>query len=132
MYDSLSLESSIQVIYLEGNMRDGPNEFVNWTARLESHPLYSIRAGTETGHEEAELSEMGFARTNDGRWNSDVVVSPAELRRDRRRFMIEPCGVPQANRRGVGYWIEGGFVQVRRCFWHFNTSIWTLIGHRIA
>lgn len=98
MYDGLSLESSIQVINLEGNMRDCPDELVNRTARLESHPLYSIRTGTETHHEEAELPEMGFARTNDGRWNSDVVVSPAELRRDRRGFMIEPCGKPQTNR----------------------------------
>jgi hypothetical protein len=116
MYDGLPFESSIQVIYFEGNMRDGPDELVNWTVRLEPHPLDSVRTGTEPYHEKAKLLEMGFASTNDGRWNTDVVITPPELRRDRRGFMIQPPGKPQTDRRGVGYWIGCGFDQGRRCF----------------
>src|SRR5438477_2439617 len=97
-------------------MRDGPDELVNRTVRLEPHPLDSVRTGTETLHEEAKLLEMGFAGTNDGRWNTDVVVTPTKLRRDSGRFMIQPAGKPQANRRGVGYWIGCGFDKGRRCF----------------
>jgi hypothetical protein len=86
MYHGLPFESGIQVIDFEGNMRDGPNELVNRTVRLEPHPLDSVRTGTETHHEEAKLFETGFASTNNGRWNTNVVVTPTELRRDRRRF----------------------------------------------
>jgi hypothetical protein len=116
MYDGLPFESSIQVIYFEGNMRDGPDELMNRAVRLEPHPLDSVRTGTETHHEEAKLLEMGFTGTNDGRWNTDVVVTPAELRRDRWRFVTQSAGRPQANRRGVGYWIGCGFDQGRICF----------------
>lgn len=114
MYDGLPFESSIQVIYFEGNMRDRPYELVNRAVRLEPHPLDSVRAGTEPHHEEAKLLEMGFASTNDGRWNADVVVAPTELRRDGRGFMTQPAGRPQTNRRGVGSWNGRGFDQGRR------------------
>ena len=52
---------------------------VNRTVRLEPHPLDSVGTGTETHHKEAELPEMDFAGTNDGRWDTDVVVTPSEL-----------------------------------------------------
>jgi hypothetical protein len=116
MYDCLPFERSIQVIYFEGNMRDGPDQLVNRTVRFEPHPLDPVRTGTETHHEEAKLLEMGFASTNDGGWNTDMVVTPTELRRDRRGFMIQPAGQPKTNRRGVGYWIGCAFDRGRRCF----------------
>ena len=100
----LPFESRIQVIHFESNMRDGPDELVNRTVRLEPHPLDSVRTGTETDHKEAELLEMRFAGTNDGSGNPDVVVTPPELRRDGWGFVTQPAGQPQTDRRGVGYW----------------------------
>jgi hypothetical protein len=93
IYDGLSFESSIEVFYFEGNMRDGPDELGYRTIRLESHPLYAKRTCAETRHEDAELRQMHFAGTNDGGWNADVVVTPAELRRDSWGFMIQPAGL---------------------------------------
>jgi hypothetical protein len=102
MDDVLPLESSVEVIYFEGDMRNGADEFVNGAAFLEAHPLGAVGTGAEADHEEPELLEVSFAGTGDGRGNADVVVAPPELSRDGRGFVIEPAGEVQAVRCGVG------------------------------
>jgi hypothetical protein len=102
MDDVLSLESSVEVIDFEGDMRNGADEFVNGAVLLEPHPLDAVGTGAEADHEEPELLEVGFARTLDGCGNANVVVAPPERGRDRRRFVIEPSCEVQAVRGGVG------------------------------
>jgi hypothetical protein len=100
--DVLPLESSVEIIDFEGDMRNCADEFVNGTVLFEPHPLDAVGTGAEADHEEAELLEVGFARTYDCSGNADVVVAPPELSGDRRGLVIEPPGEVEAVRQGLG------------------------------
>ena len=101
MDDVLPLESSVEVIHFEGDMRNGADEFVNGAVFLEPHPLDAVGTGAEADDEEPELLEVGFAGMGDGRWNANVVVPPPELSRDRRWFVIEPSSEVKTVRSGL-------------------------------
>src|SRR6185436_4899342 len=78
--DFLALESSLEVVDFECHMGHGLDELGQGTGLLEPHPLHAVRAGTETRHVEAILSEMSLSRVLDVGWNADVVIAPATLR----------------------------------------------------
>lgn len=78
--DFLALESSLEVVDFECHMGHGLDELGQGTGLLEPHPLHAVRAGTETRHVEAILSEMSLSWVLDVGWNADVVIAPAALR----------------------------------------------------
>src|SRR5947199_1070817 len=78
--DFLALESSLEVVDFECHVGHGLDELGQGTGLLEPHPLHAVRAGTETRHVEAILSEMSLSWVLDVGWNADVVIAPATLR----------------------------------------------------
>jgi len=97
--DFLALESSLEVVDFECHMGHGLDELGQGTGLLEPHPLHAVRAGTETRHVEAILSEMSLSWVLDVGWNADVVIAPATLRYRGWGLMAESA---------VRLWVLGG------------------------
>jgi hypothetical protein len=89
--DFLALESSLEVVDFECHMGHGLDELGQGTGLLEPHPLHAVRAGTETRHVEAILSEMSLSWVLDVGGNADVVIAPATLRYRGWGLMAEPA-----------------------------------------
>jgi hypothetical protein len=68
--DVLTLESGLEVVHFEGDMRHSFDELVQGTVFLESHPLHAIRAGAEPGNVQAELFEIRLSGVRDVGWNT--------------------------------------------------------------
>jgi len=81
------LDGCIEVIHLEGNVRDGPDEFGDGRGCIEAHPLYAIGARAEPRYMEAIVLEMDLSRTALGRGDAHVVVAPS-VSRDRSRGLV--------------------------------------------
>src|SRR6478672_9935573 len=89
--DFLALESSLEVVDFECHMGHGLDELGQGTGLLEPHPLHAVRAGSETRHVEAILSEISLSWALDVGWNADMVIAPATLRYRGRGLMAEPA-----------------------------------------
>jgi hypothetical protein len=87
--DLLALERSLEVVDFECHMGHRLDDLGQGTGLLEPHPLHAVRAGTETRHIEAILSEISLSWALDVGWNTDVVIASATLRYRGRGLMAE-------------------------------------------
>jgi hypothetical protein len=89
--DVLALESGLEVIHFEGDMRHCLDELVEGTVFLESHPLHAIRAGAKPRNVQAELFEIRLSGARDVGWNTQVVIAPTKFRDCRWGLVTEPA-----------------------------------------
>jgi hypothetical protein len=89
--DVLALESGVEVIHFEGDVRHCPDEFVQGTVFLESHPLHAVWAGAEPRNVQAELFQIRLSGARDVGWNTQVVIAPTEFRDCRWWLVTEPA-----------------------------------------
>ena len=92
-------ESGIKVVDLEGDVRNGLDEFVERAVLVESHPLHSVRACAEAGNVQAKLFKRRLSGARDAGWNADVVVAPSKFGDCRWGFVIEAALLRQVVRR---------------------------------
>ena len=84
-----TLERFVQIVYHEGDVRNGPDNFRHGTMRLEPDPLDPVGTRLETADMNPQMGDMPLLSAGLRVWNPDVVVPPAEPRRHGRRLMVQ-------------------------------------------